>query len=216
LNSRLAFLALIALAAVASPSLCSAQPKEAPKLYKWVDDKGVVHYGDTIPPEYANRDRSVLNDRGVRVGFEEGEITDQEREVAARKQAEAEAARAAKLEEARRDRSLLETYASVTDIEELRDRRVELLDSQIKVAELYLGNLRKRLVTLQEEASDYKPYTTRENAPQIPANLALDISRTAESINGYERTLAQTRADQEALKAAFDKDIRRFKELKGG
>ena len=181
-----------------------------------MDDKGVVHYGDTIPPEYANRDRSVLNDRGVRVGFEQGEITDEERAAIARKEAEAEAARAAKLEEARRDRSLLETYSSVSDIEELRDRRLELLDSQIKVTELYLGNLRKRLVTLQEEASNYKPHTTRENAPQIPQNLALDISRTADSINGYERTLAQTRADQEALRAAFEKDISRVKELKGG
>ena len=207
---------MIALAAFALPSAGSAQPKDAPRLYKWVDDKGVVHYGDTIPPEYANRDRSVLNDRGVRVGFEQGEITDEERAAIARKEAEAEAARAAKLEEARRDRSLLETYSSVSDIEELRDRRLELLDSQIKVTELYLGNLRKRLVTLQEEASNYKPHTTRENAPQIPQNLALDISRTADSINGYERTLAQTRADQEALRAAFEKDIRRFKELKGG
>jgi hypothetical protein len=216
LNSRLPYLALMALAALALPSLGSAQPKETPKLYKWVDDQGVVHYGDTIPPEYANRDRSVLNNRGVRVGFEEGEITDEERAVIARKEADAEAARAAKLEEARRDRSLLETYNSVADIEELRDRRLELLESQIKVTETYLANLRKRLVTLQEEAGSYKPYTTRENAPQIPENLALDISRTADSINGYERTLAQTRADQEALRDAFDKDIRRFKELKGG
>ena len=115
-----------------------------------------------------------------------------------------------------RDRSLLDTYSSVSDIEELWDRRLELLESQIKVTELYLGNLRKRLVTLQEEASSYKPYTTREDAPQIPENLALDISRTADSINGYERTLAQTRVDQEALRVAFDKDIRRFRELKGG
>ena len=216
MNSRLPYLALLALAALALPSLCSAQPKEGPKLYKWVDEQGVVHYGDSIPPEYANRDRSVLNDRGVRVGFEQGEITDEERAVIARKEAEAEAARAAKLEEARRDRSLLETYNSVSDIEELRDRRLELLESQIKVTELYLANLRKRLVTLQEEASSYKPYTTREDAPQIPENLALDISRTADSINGYERTLAQTRVDQEALRVAFDKDIRRFRELKGG
>jgi uncharacterized protein DUF4124 len=214
--NRRPYLALITLAALALPSIVSAQPKEAQKLYKWVDDKGVVHYGDTIPPEYATRDRSVLNDRGVRVGFEEGEITEQEKAEIARKEAEVEAARAAKLEEARRDRSLLETYSSVSDIEDLRDRRLELLESQIKVTEVYLGNLRERLVGLQEEASSYKPYTTREDAPQIPENLALDISRTADSINGYERTLAQTREDQEALRAAFEKDIRRFKELKGG
>ena len=111
---------------------------------------------------------------------------------------------------------LLETYISVADIEDLRNRRLELLESQIKVTELYLANLRKRLLTLQEEASNYKPYTARENAPQIPENLALDISRTAASINLYEQTLSRTRADQEMRAHAFEDDIRRFKQLKGG
>src|SRR5947208_2460147 len=78
-------------------------------------------------------------------------------------------------------------------LEDLRNRRIELLESQTKVTELYLSNLRKRLVTLQEEASSYKPYSTREGAPQIPANLSVDISRTAHSINLYEQTLSQTR-----------------------
>ena len=34
------------------------------KLYKWVDDKGVTHYGETVPPEYANKDRVQFNDKG--------------------------------------------------------------------------------------------------------------------------------------------------------
>ncbi len=111
---------------------------------------------------------------------------------------------------------LLATYLTVTDIEDLRNRRIELLESQIKVTELYLANLRKRLVSLQAEASNYKPYTARENAPQIPANLALDISRTTASINLYEQTLSRTRSDQTHLRTAFDNDIARFRELKGG
>ena len=111
---------------------------------------------------------------------------------------------------------LLETYLSVADIEDLRNRRLELLESQIKVTELYLNNLRKKLVELQAEASNFKPYTSREGAPQIPENLALDISRTTSSIIVYEETLARTRANQAALKASFDRDIARFRELKGG
>lgn len=209
-------LALIALAALALPLAGFAQRPAESKLYRWVDEKGEVHYGDTIPPQYANRDRNVLNNQGVRVGFEEGEVTPEERAEKQRLEAQAESQRAAKAEIARRDRMLLETYLTVTDIEDLRDRRLELLESQIKVTELYLGNLRKRLVSLQDEASHYKPYTVRENAPQIPPNLALDISRTASSINLYEQTLARTRSDQTNLKTAFDNDIERFRELKGG
>jgi hypothetical protein len=202
---------LLVVAAIALPSIGSAQ-----KVYKWTDANGQVHYSETVPPEFANRDRVVLNDQGVHVGTEEGEITDAERAVAQEREAQAEADRKAKEEIARRDRMLLETYISVADIEDLRNRRLELLESQIKLTEVYLGNLRKRLVDLQSEASNYKPYTTREDAPQIPENLALDMSRTTASIALYEQTLSRTRADQTALRNSFDDDIARFRELKGG
>lgn len=204
-------LLLLAIAALTLSPCATAQ-----KLYRWVDDKGVVHYGDTVPPEYANRDRNVLNQHGVTVGFEEGEVTPEERAAIERRAAEEETQRRARDEAIRRDNMLLETYLSVTDIEDLRDRRLELLESQIKVTELYLTNLRKRLVSLQEEASNYKPYTANENARQVPENLAVDLSRTTASINLYEQMLSRTRQDQETLKESFEKDITRFKELKGG
>jgi hypothetical protein len=218
-------LAWLAVLAIALPSIGDAQPRGAPapqqhggpgKLYRWTDDKGVVHYGDSIPPEYAKQDRNVLNNQGVSVGFEQGELTPEQRAEKERQAAEAAKAQAQREEVARRDKTLLATYISVSDIEDLRNRRLELLEGQIKVTELYLTNLRKRLVTLQDEASNYKPYTTRENAPQIPENLATDISRTVASINLYEQTLAHTRSDQETVRNSFDNDIRRFKELKGG
>jgi hypothetical protein len=204
---------LLVVTAIALPSIGVAQQQ---KLYKWTDENGVVHYDDTIPPEYANRDRNVLNNQGVHVGFEEGEITPEERVVLNEREAQAEADRKAKAEIARRDRMLLETYISVADIEDLRNRRLELLESQIKLTEVYLGNLRKRLVDLQADAGNFKPYSTREDAPQIPENLALDISRTTASIALYEQTLARTRADQQALRESFNGDIARFRELKGG
>ena len=190
--------------------------KDGRKLYSWTDDKGVVHYGDSIPAEFANRDRNLLNRQGVHVGFEEGEITEAERAEIARKKAAAQAEAETQAEINRRDRILLQTYTSVEDIEDLRNRRLQLLESHIKVTELYLGNLRKRLVMLQEEAAPFKPYNIGANAPQIPENLALDISRTAASINNYEAMLAKTRSDQLALRVSLDKDIERFRKLKGG
>ena len=207
-------IAIVLLTALALPVLSHAQGKSTTKMYRWVDDKGNVHYGDSVPPEYAKLDRSVLNSQGVTIGAEEGEVTAEERAAIEKKKAEEEARRAAKAEVARRDRMLLETYLSVKDIEDLRDRRLELLESQIKVTELYLSNLRKRLTALQDEASSYKPYTPREDAE--PEALATDISRTAASINNYEQMLSRTRADQEALRQSFDNDIERFRELKGG
>lgn len=223
-------IAVLLLAALAAPAASDAQQrapahvsqprsstgKDARKLYKWTDEKGVVHYDDNVPPEFANRDRNLLNNQGIRVGFEEGEITPEERaEIEKKKRAaEAEAAKQAEID--RHDKMLLQTYITVADIEDLRNRRLELLESQIKVTELYLSNLRKKLVMLQEEAASYKPYSTKSDAPQIPENLAVDISRTTGSINNYEKMLSKTRSDQTALRASFNDDIERFRQLKGG
>ena len=204
---------LLVVAAIAA--IDSAQP-QARRIYSWVDEHGKVQYGDRIPPQYANQDRNLLNEHGVRVGFEEGEITESERRANEERERAAEAERQAKAAIARHDRMLLETYLSVDDIEDLRDRRLELLESQIKLTEVYLGNLRKRLVSLQSEASRYKPHTANPDAPQIPENLAIDLSRTTASIALYEQTLSRTRSDQAALRDSFDKDIARFRELKGG
>jgi len=202
---------LLVVAAIVLPSIGSAQ-----KTYKWTDEHGIVHYGDKVPPEYANRDRTLLNDQGVNVGFEEGEVTPEEAAAAQARETAAEADRKAKEEIARHDRMLLETYISVADIEDLRNRRLELLESQIKLTDVYLSNLRKKLVELQLDAANFKPYSTRPDAPQIPEVLARDISQTTSSISLYEQTLARTRADQATLQKSFDADIARFRELKGG
>jgi hypothetical protein len=207
---------LVFLAAGLAPadSAVFAQQSQQPRLYRWVDKDGIVRYGDRIPPEYANVDRDVLNEQAVAVGFEEGEITPEEQAELDRLKAIADAEQLARDNAARRDRMLLETYITVADIEDLRDRRLELLSSQIKVTELYLGNLRKRLTGLEREASAYKPYSSKENAPPVPEELALDMQRAVASITLYEQTLERTRNDQAALSLAFEQDIIRFRELK--
>ena len=188
----------------------------AQKLFRWVDNDGVVHYGDRIPPQFANQDRSVLNAQGVTIGFEEGEITAEEQAEIDRLAAiEAEEQRQ-RAEVARRDRMLLDTYLTTADIEDLRDRRLELIDSQIRVTEFYLGNLRNRLTGLKRDSQRFAPLNDDPGAPPLPEDLALDISRIEASIGLYEQTLDRTRTEQTQLHDAFALDIERFKELKGG
>ncbi len=40
-----------------------AAPVQA-KLYKWTDDKGEVHYGDSIPAQYLNKQHDEMNAAG--------------------------------------------------------------------------------------------------------------------------------------------------------
>ncbi len=184
------------------------------EMYRWVDDKGVVHFADSIPPEYAKIDRDVLNQRGIKVGKLDGEKTDQEL-AEEQRLAEQRSAEQRNLEiAATRDRVLLTTYLSVDEIERLRDRRVELMDGQIRVTEIYLKNLRAMLVKLQREAEPYRPYNVDPDAPPINDRLARELSDTLNSIILYEKNLAGARSQQLDNVAKFAADIERFRTLK--
>ena len=44
------------------------RPGNGRTLYKWVDDQGVTHYGDHVPPEYAGQEQHIINSQGVEIG----------------------------------------------------------------------------------------------------------------------------------------------------
>ena len=197
------------LASGALATLLVAGAAVAETVYRWVDENGVVHFGDSIPPEYADQEKLVLNEQGVAIGRIAGKATPEELE-AMRLAAEAEAEK----ERARRaDRALLATYLTVGEIERHRDRRVELLEAQARVTELYLTNLRKRLVSLLDEASQFKPYTVDPDAPMIRPALADDIKQTKDRIVAYEERLAAHRRAADDLREDFRVAIARYTEL---
>ncbi len=181
------------------------------EVYRWVDDKGVVHFGDQVPAEYAPIDREVLNQYGVPVRTEQGLMTEEELEAERKAAAEKKAA----LTAARRDEVLLSTYLSVQEIEALRNRRIELIAGQITVTTLYLKSLEEKLKRLQLEASAFKPYSEDPDAEPVDAKLAEELVDIGDSIALYQKTLQDTRTRQARVVMAFDADIARFKELKG-
>jgi len=187
----------------------------AQQMYRWVDENGQVHYGDHVPPAYAGQDREIVNPQGVTIRTINGTATEEEIAEIERQQTAAQASRIADVELANRDRVLLSTYLSVDDIFRLRDQRVEMLDAQIAVAEQYLASLNQRLMEVQQNADQFRPYSEDPKAPQIPENLELDLAQTVDSIQLYEDTLAHSREQRQELSDAFARDIQRFKELKG-
>ena len=201
--------------ALATLLLGVTQASAQQTLYRWVDADGLVHYGDHVPPAYAEHDREILNSHGVAVRLVEGTATEEELAERARLAALDEAAAEAEQARVNHDRVLLNTYLSVEEIERLRDQRLDLLDAQVLVTEQYLTNLTQRLIQLEQNASRFKPYSQEPDARDIPENLQLDITRTTASIELYEETLGRTRDRVTTLTETFARDIRRFQELTG-
>jgi len=185
------------------------------QLYRWVDQDGVVHFGDSIPPEYAKNERHVVNEYGVTVNTLPAQMNEEQLAEKRRLEAMAEAEQKRAVELEQRDSILLDTYLSIDEIEALRNRRKELLDGQIRVTEIYLANLREKLKRLQTDASQFQPYNSDPSAPPIHDWLAKELSNTLNSILVYEKTLDDTRVQQTEIVAKFEADIDRFRHLKG-
>ena len=189
----------------------SAMARDEQRVYKWTDDEGNVHYSDSIPAEYAERPKEVLNDHGVTVGELEGKKTAEQLE----QERIANDRRVAQELQRRADQALLATYLSVDEIIMHRDRRVELFQAQSRVTELYLRNLDHRLQGLREEASQYKPYSDDPDAPMIDEKLAEELRATKDTISRHERNLKKYESNERQIIERFDGDIQRFKILKG-
>ena len=181
----------------------------AAKMYKWVDDQGVTHYGETVPPEYADKDRSELNKAG-RVIKKNEVLTPEERRAKEQADAEKRAADEAAREQKRRDKALLSTYSNEKEIDLARGRnlqqveaRINSINSQLKMAE---GNL----AGLQKETASYNAA-----GKKIPASLQEDMKESQARLAKLQHDLEKAKAEKTALDARYDAEKARYKELTG-
>jgi hypothetical protein len=200
-------LALILVLACAGGSAWAQNSDKGGVAYRWVDEHGVVHYGDSIPPKYARNSRQILNSQGVEIGHVDAEKTQAQLAAEAHAQARRDA-------QQQHDYFLLSTYTSVKDIESLRDERLSQLEAQQTSAQQYVQSLQSRLTSLQSRAQQFAPYSPRPNAPRMPDDLAQELVQTLGEVRGQNQAI-QERDEQEAqVRAQFQSDIERFEQLK--
>jgi hypothetical protein len=185
----------------------SSSSSGAKQTYKWVDEKGVTHYGDSVPSEYSQREQQVLNSQGVEVQKRQAEMSP----------AEAAAYAAKQKEEAQRrqhDMFLISTYPSVKEIENVRDTRLDQINAQISASEQYITSLTTRVDGLKQRSMTYAPYNTKPSARRMPDDLAEEMVRALSELRTQNTQLAQRRVELQRVVDQFDGDIKRFKELR--
>ncbi len=195
----------------AAAGLCLAcQPLRAAEhtapSYSWVDKNGERHYGDAVPPEYAQTERRVLNSQGVEVQHVDAEKNAEQR-------AEQLKHDQALQQRQQHDNFLLTTYTSTKDIERLRDERLDQLDGQIKAANAYMDTLDARLKTLQARALLFKPYNKKPDARRMPDDLAEQLVRASNDLRSQHKAMDKRLQEQTAVRTQFEADIARYREL---
>jgi hypothetical protein len=181
-------------------------------LYRCKDSTGQTHYGDSKPAACEGLDTDVISDSGMVLDTIEGTATQAARE---RREAIENRAKQERDERRRQDQMLIDTYVSVEDIERLRDQRLELLDSQYRLTEQNMRNLRERQTRLESQVARFRPYNDKPTAPPLPDHLAEEMVNTVNGMRVYEEALSKIRSEQANINTSFGADIKRFKELRG-
>jgi hypothetical protein len=177
---------------------------ESGKIIKWVDEKGVTHYGDSMPAKDAGRDNSVINSRGI-------EVKRNQPLKAQAKTPAAEALDKEAMEQQRRDRTLRASYTTENEIDLARDRNLQM-------DEAALQGLQQHLLTAQGHLEANKKIADGFNKRKkpVPPDLVQDIKANQAEIASVEEQITQRRAAMDATRQRFDNDKRRFMELKSG
>jgi len=181
----------------------------AAKMYKWVDDKGTTHYGETIPPEYANKNRTEL-DKAGRVVEKKEVLTPEERRAKEQADAKKRADEEAALEAKRRDKMLVSTYSNEKEIDLARSRNLQQIDARVNSISSQVKTANANLLGFQKEADAL----TKAGKP-IPHTLKEDLKESQARLDKLKQDLEKANAEKAAIEARYDAEKARYKELTG-
>lgn len=199
-----AFAGLCALAMLPLPAAPAS--KAAGSIMKCQDANGRWHYGDTAAASCAQSKVTVIDQQGIKRGIIDAPPTAAELKEREAKKAEEERAK----EQAKRDEVLLTTYSHEADILYIRDRKVAQLDALIKANQDTLVPLRATLKRLQAQAE-----SEQKSGGTVSEQTTKALEQTNSQIAKHEEAIVQRRQEQAAIKAQAERDLARYRELKG-
>jgi hypothetical protein len=196
-------LVLIAAFGMAAEAKTPETKAPAAKLYKWVDDNGETHYGEVVPPEYANKEKVQLNSSGR-------EVKDKQKEneaASVKNGAENQAA----IDQRRKDNALTNTYSNEKEIDLARDRNLQQVEARINSAELRLKSAKANLEEHRKESDNFSA-----RGKNVPYSLQEDLADDEAKVAKLQQELARGQQEATTVKERYEADKIRYRELTGG
>lgn len=198
---------------LAAVLILGAHGAQAQKIVCWKDKAGkVVGCGDRVPPEFRENEAKILDNRGLT------RQTTVSAEEAARLKEEARQKAALKAEEDRRiaeqrrqDSALVNTYTSDKEIDQRRERELQVVDLQLVQLKASLKNAAEA-----EAGSKKKNDAIAKGGKPIPPSIADELVRATEERKRIEARIADKEKDKAAINARYDEQKARYIELRGG
>jgi len=151
----------------------------------------------------------VLNKEG-RVIRSEEVMTPERRRAKDLEDAKKREEAAAEIEQQRHDKTLINTYNSVDEIDLSRVRNLQQIDARINAINASLKAANDTLFSLQTEADN----DAKANR-KIPVSLQQDLQDAKDRLTKLQQDVAVPQAEKAALEARFAADRARYMELTG-
>ncbi|NEV61574.1 DUF4124 domain-containing protein [Thiorhodococcus minor] len=182
---------------------------QAQQLYRWVDDKGEVHYTDQVPPSHADKARARMSKEGVEV--EEVPPAPTEEEIRKAKELERQKAEEAKrlAEQKAADEKLLRTYKTIDDLELARNGKIAAVEATIQMT-----RDRVRAETSQLRDLNAKRAQLEKDGKPAPDELKAEIDKAVAGIrDGYAEVVEKEYRKQE-IRNEFRDIVAHYRQLK--
>ena len=191
---------------IAATLLLVAQPSLA-ALYKWVDEKGVVHYSDKVPPEAIDKGNVELNKEGIPVKRNDPAPTAEQRRAKAAEEERQKALAKEREVVDRRDRALQQSYTSEDEIDLARSRALSTIESQLQSAQAYSVQLVKRRAELDARRKSFgdKP---------VPPAIDHELESIGSELGKQDAFIAEKKRETAMVTARYDADKQRWRELR--
>lgn len=172
-------------------------------VYRWVDENGVTHYGDRVPPKFAKKRREELSERGHVISVREREPTAEERAATRARLEQEEREKAAAEKQAQRDRSLTATYDNVEKLDTAYTRRLDIVAGKIQAAEKTLSDIQATLGPLYQ----------RKSGGNAEEGLDKRIKQTEERLRKQQEVVDRLHVDMDNTRRQFQADRERYLEI---
>jgi hypothetical protein len=193
-------------------------------LFKCVDEKGVTHYGETMPPQCAKRDVNEINKQGRVLRKLDAPLTPEQQR--ARDEANAKKAEDDKkvFDQRQKDLALLGTYGAEKEINAVRDKDVAQIEQRRKFLEGRITEIDAKLVKINSEMEFYiagksktaKARDGKEVTREIPPQLQADFDRARSDRSALQIDLTRLESDKKDIIARYEGEKDRFRRLKAG
>ncbi|NOT11013.1 MAG: DUF4124 domain-containing protein [Methylococcaceae bacterium] len=186
-------------------SLFISQTVFAKNMYRWIDDKGRIHYSETVLPKDINYRRESLNKAAsVKEVVEEAKTKEEQemekRLVRLRRDQEKIITRQKVY-----DNALLNTYHSKADLMMAIKSKMDAFETQNQVVEGNLIRLKQELEAQQKNAAEMD-----RNAQKVPKKLLDGIKSTQKQIQELHIAINEQKEKQSQIKREDEADIARF------